>query len=63
MERMLVAFEAPDCMTAEAHEQKWDRWISDLASRGLQLVNDLDPVATVSGGSDIEIYEAVALRD
>ena len=63
MERTLVAFEAPDCTTAETHEEKWDRWISDLASRGLQLVNDLDPVAvaTVGDGSDIEVYEAVSV--
>lgn len=57
MTRMLVAFEAPSPLTSETTEAAWDRWVDDLRSRGLEVVNDLDPVAVVG---DIEVYEVVA---
>jgi hypothetical protein len=58
MERLLVAFEAPDDMGTEAYEAKWDRWVTDLHRRGLQLVNDLDPVLCTES---LEVYEVTAL--
>ena len=58
MERFLVAFERPQSdITTLAVEEAWDRWVSALQARGLQLVVDLDPVATPD---PFEIYEAVS---
>lgn len=61
MERFLVAFEAPDDVSAEAYESKWDRWVRTLHSRRLQLVNDLDPIVVAGGDDSIRVYEAVGL--
>ena len=59
MERFLVAFERPSSVSNTSLEEAWDRWVDhELTPRGLQLVEDLDPVAAFG---DIEVYEAVSL--
>lgn len=68
MQRILVAFEAPDqtitgdvledsLSSASNFAEAWDAWVDWLASRGLELVADLDPVAVVG---DLQVYEVVA---
>ena len=59
MLRLLVAFDGPDAsVTTDEYERDWDQFVATRRGHGLQVVNDLDPVATTG---TIEVYEAVRL--
>jgi hypothetical protein len=59
MDRLLAAFERPHTELlagdpVREREAAWDRFVGRLLRHDLELVSDLDPVATVG---DLEIYE------
>ena len=59
MDRLLAAFERPHTELlagdpVRERELAWDRFVGRLLRHDLELVSDLDPVATVG---DIEVYE------